>query len=168
MANKRDIIAGLINAGGATKESLMEGAEVNSAGLSSQFTYLRLTGKFPIKGDDGVFKFITAEEWEAIKADAASRKVNGGPKKSPEERKIALEKRVAKLQEAFDKAQEKLKEEKSKVNKLKLQKADAEVQLALISLEEVTAECGEPVASEDEVVEEGQDTVEASADDSAE
>ena len=138
--NKREQIADLINAGGATKESLMADVEVNSAGLSSQFTYLRLTGKYPVKGDDEVFRFITEEEWEAMKADAASRKVNGGPKKSPEERKAALEKRVAKLQEAFAKAEERVAEDKSKVNKLKLQKASAEVELALIALDEVNAE----------------------------
>jgi len=145
--NKRELIAELITAGGATKESLMAGAEVNSAGLSSQFTYLRLTGVFPVKGDDGVFGFITKEEWEALKADAASRKVNGGPKKSPEERKEAIDKRVAKLQEAFDKATENYGTDKNKVNKLKLAKADAEVQLALISQEEVEAELAvEPAA----------------------
>ena len=144
--NKRELIAELIEAGGATKESLMEGAAVNSAGLSSQFTYLRLTGNFPVKGDDGVFKFISAEEWEAMKADAATRKVNG-PTKSPEERKVALEKRVAKLQEAFDKATEKQATEKSKLNKLKLQKADAEVQIALLQLDEVNAELAEEPAA---------------------
>ena len=99
--NKRELIAELIEAGGATKESLMEAAEVNAAGLSSQFTYLRLTGRFPVKGDDGVYKFIPEAEWNKMKEEAASRKVSGGPKKSPEERKEALEKRVEKLRDAF-------------------------------------------------------------------
>lgn len=146
MANpKRDEIAALIEEGGATKESLMEAVAVSSAGLSSQFTYLRLTGRYPIQGDDGIYKFISEEEWTFKKNEAASRKINGESKKSPEERKEALEKRVAKLQGASEKADGKAKEEKSELNKLKQKKADAELKIAELQLTEVNAE----VASDD-------------------
>lgn len=138
--NKREIIAKAINAGGATKESLMKVAEVNSAGLSSQFTYLRLTGQYPIIGEDGFFKFIDAEAWAALKAASASNRASAAPAKSPEERKLALDKRVAKLQDACDKKTEAFKKEASELNRLRLQKAEAEVGIALIELDAVNAE----------------------------
>lgn len=135
--NKREIIAELIEAGGATKESLMEGAEVNSAGLSSQFTYLRLTGKYPVKTDDGTFKFVTEEQWNAMKETASSR-TSVGPKKSPAERLEALQKRQAKLQEAYAKRQEL--GDKSPIGKLKNKKAEIEVDIVNLEIEAVQAE----------------------------
>lgn len=138
--NKREIIAEAINAGGATKESLMAVAEVNSAGLSSQFTYLRLTGKYPVKGDDGCFKFVTEDEWNAMKSASATSRTSTAPAKSVEERKEAVDKRVAKLQEAFDKRNEAFKADKSEMNKLKRMKADAEIQIALLEQAAIDAE----------------------------
>ena len=135
--NKREIIAEAIHAGGATLDSLMEVAEVNKAGLSSQFTYLRLTGQFPVKGDDGVFKFITLEEWEAKKAAAASG-VKAGPAKSPAEQFEILQKRQAKLQAAYVKREEAVAKDNSKLNKLKLKKAQVEVDIVNLEIDTLT------------------------------
>lgn len=136
--NKREIIAELIEAGGATKESLMIGAEVNSAGLSSQFTYLRLTGKFPVKADDGTFKFISEEEWTSMKEAAGSRSTAAGPKKAPKEVLETLLKRQAKLQEAYAKRQEA--GDKSPIGKLKLKKAEVEVDIINLEITAIQTE----------------------------
>ena len=136
--NKREIIAEAINAGGATIESLMEVAEVNKAGLSSQFTYLRLTGKYPVKDDNGVFSFVDEEAWNEMKASASARKP-AAPAKSPEERMEALVKRQAKLQAAFSKKEDAL----LKLNRLRLQKAEAEVLICNIEVDAVEAEIAE-------------------------
>jgi hypothetical protein len=138
--NKREIIAEAINAGGATKESLMAVAEVNSAGLSSQFTYLRLTGKYPVKGDDGFFKFVDEAAWNAMKSTSATSRTTSAPQKSIEERKVAIDKKVAKLQEAFDKRNEAYKAEKNEMNKLRRTKAEAEIQIALLEQAAIDAE----------------------------
>ena len=68
---KRDIIYDRIMQGGATKEILMEVAEVNDKGLASQMTYLRLMGKCPMKQDDGTYKIVTREEWDAYQESRA-------------------------------------------------------------------------------------------------
>ncbi len=137
---KRDLIAELIEAGGATKESLMEAVEVNSAGLSSQFTYLRLTGKYPVKSSDGIFSFASKEEWDEMKANAVANRGSAAAKKSPEERLEALEKRQAKLQEAFSKKDDAYAKDASTINGLRLTKATAEVDICNYELEQVKAE----------------------------
>lgn len=137
--NKRDLIAELIEAGGATKEALMEAADVNSAGLASQFTYLRLTGKYPVKGDNGIFKFVTEAEWDEMKSAAANRTSATKAKKSPEERKEALDKRIAKLQEACAKREEAAAKNPSAINKLRLQKAVIEIDIANFEMDALAA-----------------------------
>ena len=131
---KREIIAEAIEAGGQTKESLMELVDVNSAGLSSQFTYLRLTGRYPVKGDDGVYSFVSEEEWEAMKMAALERRTTAAPKKTPEERMEALQKRLAKLQAADEKAQERFAKDDSELNSLKAQKAGIEVDICNLEI----------------------------------
>jgi hypothetical protein len=151
--NKREIIAQAIEAGGATKESLMITAEVNAAGLASQFTYLRLTGKYPVKQEDGSFKFVTAEIWEEMKASAATGRV-AGPTKTPAEQLIALEKREAKQVAALDKRQEAYNADKSKLNKLKLQRANVELDITLYELDVVKGKLEATPATEEAAVNE--------------
>lgn len=141
-APKRDIIADAINAGGATKETLMETAEVNSAGLSSQFTYLRLTGKFPVKDDDGVYSFVSEDEWETMKADAFARRGTVAAKRSPEERQAALEKRYAKLEEAVAKATERAESGDSEILALKATRAQLDLDICDLELQAVVEEQG--------------------------
>jgi len=140
--NKREIIAELIEAGGATKEKLMEAAEVNAAGLASQFTYLRLTGRYPVKGEDGVYRFVSEEEWEAMKAEAAARR-GSSKKRTPAEKKELIEKRLAKAQDAYVRRKEAFEKDKTELNKWKFKKAEAEVEIANLELEAVKQELGE-------------------------
>lgn len=100
--NKREIVKQAIEAGGATKESLMEAAEVNDKGLASLLTYLRWSGTCPVKGEDEIYKLISAEEWEAIKAT----KGTGIAQKllTSEERLEKAIKRTARAASALDKA----------------------------------------------------------------
>ena len=137
---KREIIFNAINEGGQTKESLMELVEVNSAGLSSQFTYLRLTGRYPVKGEDGVYSFVSEDEWNTMKEEALSRRAAPAPKKSPEERLEALQKRLAKLQAAGEKADERVEKDDSQLNELKAQKASIEVQICGLEIDAVQEE----------------------------
>ena len=100
--NKRDIVRKAIEAGGATKDSLMEAAEVNAKGLASLLTYLRWGGICPVKGEDGVYKLVTADEWEEMKAS----RVGAGAAASltPEQRLEKAIKRTARAASVLDKA----------------------------------------------------------------
>jgi hypothetical protein len=140
---KREIIAAAIEEGGQTKESLMELAEVNSAGLSSQFTYLRLTGRYPMKNDEGIYYLADKEEWDKAKEEALSRRATPAPKKSPEERLEALQKRLAKLQAADEKRQEAFAKDETELNSLKAQKAGIEVEICNLEISAVQAEIDE-------------------------
>lgn len=82
---KREIIKQVIEAGGATAESIMAAADLSNKALSSQFSILRLTGVFPVKDEDGVFSLVDKETWDQIQAE---KKVNAKTTKSnktPEE-----------------------------------------------------------------------------------
>lgn len=81
--NKQQIILAAIREGGATRESLMEAADVNRAGLASQLAYLNARGlamaevdptkaEFPLTNDDGVF-YIGGHDAYQAKRTAAPR-----------------------------------------------------------------------------------------------
>ena len=85
---KRLIIKAAIEAGGATKESLMDLAEVSSASLATNFTYLRLMGYYPVKKEDGTYAFVNEGEWNLIQENRAAAAVDRrapGVTKTPEE-----------------------------------------------------------------------------------
>jgi hypothetical protein len=127
--NKREIVKQAIEAGGATKESLMEAAKVNDKGLASLLTYLRWSGTCPIKGEDGVYKLITAEEWEEIK----SARGTAGPQKflTSEERLEKAIKRTARAASALDKTSARLKTDpEDKLLDLQNEKAMLELQIS--------------------------------------
>ena len=130
---KRDIIYDRIMQGGATKEILMEVAEVNDKGLASQMTYLRLMGKCPMKQDDGTYKIVTREEWDAYQESRAG--VGGGSRapQTPAKRKELAEKRVKRAASALDNAQKKFDAASDVLlNDLQFQKAKLELQIAEI------------------------------------
>lgn len=132
---KRDIIIEKINEGGATVETLMEAVKLDTKGLSSQFTYLRLMGKCPVKDDKGVYSFVSSDEWEAIKAARVVNKKPAKPAKSPEERLKAAKVRVDKTVKAADAANEKnLKHQDSEELSLRNELAQINVKLARIEL----------------------------------
>jgi len=93
---KRLIIKEAIAMGGATRENLMEIANVSAKSLASQFSYLRLMGFYPFKKEDDTYAFMTEVEWLAKKtAIKANRKepVVTDPVKKLE----GLDSRIAKL-----------------------------------------------------------------------
>lgn len=128
----RDQIYEAIEAGGATKESLLELTGTTDKGLASQMTYLRMMGKCPMKQDDNTFKIVTTEEWEAHKG---ASKGTSGKILSPAERVEKAEKRSKRAATAYDNAQKRYEADKdNRLNELKFIKAEAEFEIAEIEL----------------------------------
>ena len=150
---KRLVILAAIEAGGATKESLMETADCSSASLATNFTYLRLMGKCPLKADDNTFSIISEEEWDAIQAE---RKAKAGTRKAttpktPAELLAAAEKRMTRCAKALVSATTKAGQIDNEITDLRLTIATAENRLAEIALEE--AQINMPEVDESEVSE---------------
>ena len=147
----RDDIRKAIEAGGATKESLLALTGTTEKGLASQFTYLRMMGNCPMKQEDGTWKIVSTEEWEAHRSSGSGSAVN----LTPEQRVDKAEKRSKRASVAFDSAKTRFEADKSnRLNELKLTKATAELEIAEIELgkaEEVfMAEPAPEVADVDE------------------
>ena len=166
---KRLVIKGLIEAGGATKESLMEAVTCSSASLATNFTYLRLMGHYPVKAEDNTFSFVTEEDWEALQAE---RKAKAGTRKAttpktPEAILAAAEKRLARCAKAHESATTKLEQLDNEITNLRHQVASAEHRLAEIALEDAKASMPEVDESAEIVVspDETEVTDEAVADD---
>lgn len=127
----RDVIREAIMAGGATKESLLELTGTTEKGLASQFTYLRMMGTCPMKSEDGTFKIVSAEEWEAHRSSGGT----SSKPLTPAERLAKAEKRSKRAATAYDNA---LKRHESdpdnRLNELKFIKAQAELEIAEIEL----------------------------------
>ena len=95
---KRIIILDAIKAGGATRDKLMELAEVDTKNLASQFSYLRLMGQYPVKKSDGVYRIATREEVERIKLDKPVAIIM-----DPKKRYTQLTKKLTTLQNKINK-----------------------------------------------------------------
>jgi hypothetical protein len=128
----RDEIHKAILEGGATKESLLALTGTTEKGLASQFTYLRMTGRCPKKQEDGTFKIISPEEWEAHRASSGgAAQANLSPAKKVEN----AEKRSKRAASAYDNAKKRNEADpENKLNELKLVKAGAELEIAEIEL----------------------------------
>ena len=163
----RDEIFKAIMEGGATKESLLELTGTTEKGLASQFTYLRMTGRCPMKQEDGTFKIVSADEWEAHRA------AGGGSSKSltPEERVEKARKRSARAATAYDNAQKRHEANPDdRLSELKFIKAEAEFEIAEIELGKAEAayeEAPDEPADEDADVDEndGEEEEEVEAED---
>ena len=150
----RDDIKKAIEAGGATKESLLTLTGTTEKGLASQFTYMRMMGNCPQKQEDGTFKLVTAAEWDAHKASSGS-----GPATNltPAERVARAEKRSERALSAYDNAKKRYEAKgDDRLTELKFVKAEAELEIAELELgaaEQLLAAGGEgEVAVEDEDV----------------
>lgn len=131
---KRDEIYQAIIEGGATKESLMELVETTDKGLASQFTYLRMMGKCPMKQEDGTFKIVSAEEWEAHKASSAGRSPSGKIR-TPAERAEMAQKKADRTATAYDNAKKRSDNDPDNLLlDLKTQWCDLGMQIANIEL----------------------------------
>lgn len=166
----RDIIKEAIEKGGATKESLLELTGTTEKGLASQFTYLRMMGHCPMKQEDGTWKIVSADEWEA------HRSSGGGVSKSltPEERVEKARKRSTRAATAYDNAQKRFEANpEDRLCELKFTKAEAEFEIAEIELGKAEAALAEAPdapadaeedAGEEEDVEEEEEDVDESED----
>ena len=130
--NNREKALALINAGGATKESLLEALGTTDKSLASIFAQLRLMGHYPVKGEDGVYHFVSAEEFEAAKATRVSK----APAKTLtyEERLAQAQKRETKAATALTNARSRFEANKTRENELRMIIAEAGLELASILL----------------------------------
>jgi hypothetical protein len=127
----RDMIKKSIEEGGATKESLLELTGTTEKGLASQFTYLRMMGTCPMKQEDGTWKIVTTEEWEAHRGAGGASSVS----LTPEERVEKAEKRSKRAASAFDNAKTRHEAKPDdRLAELKFVKAEAEFEIAEIEL----------------------------------
>lgn len=151
----RDQILEAIKKGGATKESLLELTGTTEKGLASQLTYLRMTGSYPVKGEDGVYSLTTAEEWEARKATTGV----GGKPLTPAERLEKAEKRSKRAASAYDNAKAKKEANpEDRVAYLNFIKAEAELEISEINLGRAQAEVNEAPEAPETVDEETVET----------
>lgn len=139
--NNRDKAIALIEAGDATKESLMADLGINDKSLASVFAQLRLMGHYPFKNENGVYSFISKEEFEAAKAARVSK----APAKtlSYEEQLERAQKRETKAATASTNAKAKYEANPTRENELRMIIADAELELASVLLGKLEERRGE-------------------------
>jgi len=146
----RDQIRESIMAGGATKESLLELTGTTEKGLASQFTYLRMMGTCPMKQEDGTWKIVSADEWEAHRGSGGG----AGKILTPAERLDKAEKRSKRAATAYDNAKKRHEaNEDDELNRLKFVKAEAEFMIAEIELGKADTPEAHEVPKDEEVEE---------------
>jgi hypothetical protein len=135
----RDVIYEAIMKGGATRESLLELTGTTEKGLASQFTYLRMTGRCPMKQEDGTYKIISEEEWAALRASSGGV---GTKALTPKERVEKAQKRANRASTAYTNAEAKAEANPDdQIAQLMFQKADAELQISEIMLGQAEEAC---------------------------
>ena len=128
----RDDIKVAIEAGGATKESLLALTGTTEKGLASQFTYMRMMGNCPMKQEDGTFKIVSASEWDEHKASSGSATTVN---LTPAERVARAENRSKRATSAYDNAKKRFDANKTdRLTELKFIKAQAELEIAELEL----------------------------------
>ena len=148
----RDEIKIAIEKGGATKESLLALTGTTEKGLASQFTYMRMMGNCPMKQDDGTFKIVSIDEWNAHKSESGSASTAS---LTPEERVLRAEKRSARAASAYDNAKKNHEADPTNALKeLKFIRADADLKIAELELgaaEETFADSPADEVTDDEI-----------------
>ena len=125
--NNRERVSALVEAGGATKQSLCEACGFNEKSLASVFAQLRLMGKYNIKDENGVYSLVDEATWNEHKA--SSSKVQS---KTPKEAYDAAVKREQRAATAQMNAEKRFNADNSRENELRKIIADAELELASI------------------------------------
>lgn len=125
--NNRERVIHLVEAGGATKQSLCEACGFNEKSLASVFAQLRLMGKYNIKDENGVYSLVDEATWNEHRA--SSSKVQP---KTPKEAYDAAVKREQRAATAQMNAEKRFNADSSRENKLRKIIADAELELASI------------------------------------
>lgn len=142
--NNRERVIHLVEAGGATKQSLCEACGFNEKSLASVFAQLRLMGKYNIKDENGVYSLVDEATWNEHRA--SSSKVQS---KTPKEAYDAAVKREQRAATAQMNAEKRLNADNSRENELRKIIADAELELASILVgkaEEALQAANEPPA----------------------
>lgn len=125
--NNRERVIALVEAGGATKQSLCEACGFNEKSLASVFAQLRLMGKYNIKDENGVYSLVDEATWNEHRA--SSSKVQP---KTPKEAYDAAVKREQRAATAQMNAEKRFNADSSRENELCKIIADAELELASI------------------------------------
>lgn len=142
--NNRERVSALVEAGGATKQSLCEACGFNEKSLASVFAQLRLMGKYNIKDENGVYSLVDEATWNEHRA--SSSKVQP---KTPKEAYDAAVKREQRAATAQMNAEKRFNADNSRENELRKIIADAELELASILVgkaEEALQTANEPPA----------------------
>lgn len=142
--NNRERVIHLVEAGGATKQSLCEACGFNEKSLASVFAQLRLMGKYNIKDENGVYSLVDEATWNEHRA--SSSKVQP---KTPKEAYDAAVKREQRAATAQMNAEKRFNADNSRENELRKIIADAELELASILVgkaEEALQAANEPPA----------------------
>jgi hypothetical protein len=129
---KRELIRQCIVAGGATKETILAAADCTLNSMRTNFATLRLMGFCAVVDDDGVYSFVSAEDWEALKAEKAA---NAGTKAStltPSQRYDRAVKAMARCAKA---AENSLKRSDENENDDLAEELELRAQMATISLQ---------------------------------
>lgn len=155
----RDDILKAIQAGGATRESLLALTGTTEKGLASQFTYLRMLGNCPMKQEDGTYKIVSQEEWAKHRSSGPS-----ATPLTPKDRVKKAEKRVSRATSAYDNAKKRKDDNpEDELCSLKFIKAEAELRIAEIEQAQAEKELAEAIekgeVSADEEVTEDDDLV---------
>ena len=159
MKNNREKAIALINAGGATKQSLMDVLNINDKSLASLFSQLRLMGHFNLKNEDGTFRLGTEEEYEAARHTGKPR-----AEKQPKSLKAAVDaaqKRETRASSASTAAAKRYADDASRKNELRKIVAEAELELASILLGEAHQAWLDAGAPEDDIEPEVTEVTEA-------
>ena len=94
--NNRERVIALVEAGGATKQSLCEACGFNEKSLASVFAQLRLMGKYNIKDENGVYSLVDEVTWNEHRA--SSSKVQPKTPKEAYDAAVKREQRAATAQ----------------------------------------------------------------------
>lgn len=142
--NNRVRVIALVEAGGATKQSLCEACGFNERSLASVFAQLRLMGKYNIKDENGVYSLVDEATWNEHRA--SSSKVQP---KAPKEAYDAAVKREQRAATAQMNAEKRFNADSTHENELRKIIANAELELASILVgkaEEALRAANEPPA----------------------
>lgn len=125
--NNRERVIHLVEAGGATKQSLCEACGFNEKSLASVFAQLRLMGKYNIKDENGVYSLVDEATWNEHRASSSKAQP-----KTPKEAYDAAVKREQRAATAQMNAEKRFNADSSRENELRKIIADAELELASI------------------------------------
>ena len=131
----------LIEAGGATVDSLMEATGVESkSAFSKVMSQLRMMEKFGVQDDKGVFSFVSYEDYEKQKTATAAPKEKKFSKIPPQTRLMRANKAVLAKIQAEQNAQVRAnKNPEHLITLLKLEMAKTARTIAELELSEVRA-----------------------------